>query len=141
LRRLLVCVLASVAVLACSEKAETIAPPLPPPPIDPRLESLAQGELALAIGANARQDIDPLALARQAGTLPACADFIFFFSWRTQDEKPVSFLGNRQGGEFDIARGASGEASVSGCILLQASNVGAQPVQGELRYIIARTRQ
>jgi hypothetical protein len=127
--------------MACSEGTATIEPRLAPPPIDPRLEALFQGELALDVAANARQNIDPLALARQAGTPPTCADFVFLFSWRTRDEKPVAFVGNRQGGEFDVAQGAKGEASVGGCILLQAANASSGPLQGELRYIIAQTRQ
>ena len=141
MRRGLKFLLVAVLVMACTDRTATIEPQLAPPPIDPRLEALFQGELTLDVAANARQDIDPLALARQAGTPPTCADFVFLFSWRTRGEKPVAFLGNRQGGEFDIAHGVKGEASVGGCILLQAANASSETLRGELRYIIAQTRR
>ena len=126
--------------ISCSSAAAPTVEPLAPPPIDPRLESLSQGEIELQAGARSAQDIDPLALARRAGTPPTCAEFVFLFSWRTSGSQELAFRGNRQGGQFDIGRGAQGQASISGCVLLQALNNSDRTVEGRLRYIVARPR-
>jgi hypothetical protein len=128
--------------LACGGgSSATPQPTLSPPPLDPRLVSLAQGTLALDVVAGGRQQIDPLALARQAvATPPTCAQFVFLFNWRTDTSGGVAFTGNRMGGVFDIAAGASGQASVSGCLLIEATSPSGVAVSGDLRYIIAEAR-
>jgi hypothetical protein len=123
---------------ACGGDDAPIQAPLSPPPLDPRLNPIGQGALALDVAASGRQAIDPLALASAAGEPPVCASFVFLFSWRTSSPNvEVAFVGNRQGMEFDIVRGSEGQASVGGCMLIEAVNSGGKAIKGDLRYIIA----
>ena len=148
MRAALAAILAAVMGLsiACSsgggaaENSTPVPPPLALPPLDPRLQSLGDGELELHITSGTRQRIDPLKLAAAFGTPPTCADFVFLFSWRTQDDRSIRFVGNRQGGEFDIQAGPTGQASVSGCIALEAVNDTGSVVDSEMRYIVAKPR-
>ena len=143
MRVLLLLVAVAALIAACSGNGDSKATPTPtlaPPPIDPRLASSGEGSVVLNVAAGARQAIDPLALARQAGTPPTCADFVFLFSFRS--DKPVSFVMNRQGGaDTVVSTKTDGQASVSGCILLEAVNEGSEAAKGELRYFIASTRR
>lgn len=131
-------------VLACSGGGNDAGPQptatLAPPPVDPRLDVMGRGDLTLTVAASSGQAIDPLALARALGTPPTCAEFVFLFSWRVREGPALHFQGNRQGGLFDIVSGTEGQASVSGCILLEAVNGGDEPAEGDLRYFIARMR-
>jgi hypothetical protein len=148
LRSLLILLLAATAALAiaCTTIDEdgpllpAAGPTLALPSLDAGLRSVGDGSLRMNVGAGSRQDIDPLDLAQQAGTPPACADFVFVFSWQVDGQGTLTFVGNRQGGEFDIASGSQGRSSSSGCILLQAQNSGGSTVRGEMRYIIASAR-
>ncbi len=137
----LLAVLAGLAT-ACSGGAASpsVPPPLALPPLDPQLQSFGEGALVFDITPSNSQTIDPLELAAEFGTPPPCSGFVFLFSWRTQNERSVSFAGNRQGGEFDIDSGPAGEASVSGCIALAAINDTSDPLEVEMRYIIAQPR-
>lgn len=138
---LILAVLAGLTV-ACSSGKEAAPVPtqLALPPLDPRLQSMGEGRLDIYITPNSKQKIDPLSLARQLGTPPTCADFVFLFSWRIADDQVVRYEGNRQGGAFDISTGASGDVSVGGCIAIDAVNEGHKVVIGEMRYIIAQVR-
>ncbi|HLF72362.1 MAG TPA: hypothetical protein VI759_09450, partial [Dehalococcoidia bacterium] len=110
---------------------------LAPPPLDPNLNAVGRGDLVLAVEPHARQQIDPLAIARANGTPPACADFVFLFTWRVRSGPPLKFVVSRQGGTDNVANGANGGASISGCTLLEAVNDGDAAVAGDLRYFIA----
>ena len=129
------------AAIACGGDAPEAMPTLSPPPISPQLQTRSQGSLTLDVAAGGRQAIDPLALARQFGEPPTCADYVFLFSWQTRQKEGISFVGTRQGGAFDIGSGQKGEASVSGCILLEAVNAGDGAVSGEMRYFVAEPRR
>jgi hypothetical protein len=139
---LVACCLLLALSLSCGDADAPAQPTLSPPPIDPRLNALAQGFVTLDVAANSRQPIDPLDLAMASGAPPDCASFVFLFTWQTSaSDRELSFVGNRQGGVFDIVRGSEGQASVSGCILLEAVNDGGSAVRGDLRYIIAEVRR
>ena len=114
-------------------------PTLVPPPLDPRLEALGRGTIALDVGPGGRQAIDPLSLALQAGEPPPCASFVFLFSWRVQEGREISFVGTIQGRTVDIDKRQTGRASV-GCMLVEAVNEGNDRLEGELHYVIARAR-
>jgi hypothetical protein len=136
--------LLAVLVLACGgggggSALPTSTPILVPPPLDPRLEALARGTVYLRVAPGSRQVIDPLALAREAGEAPPCASFVFLFSWRVQEGHEVKFIGRQQGNTVDIDRRQTGRASV-GCMLLEAVNEGNDALDGELHYVIARSR-
>lgn len=136
--RLLAAVLAAGLLAGCGGGGLEATPTLSPPPIDPRLDVLAQGAMALIIAAGETRVIDPFALARESGAMPAgCESLVFIFSWQSQRRREIVFRGRRAGGSFDVGRGASGRASVEGCILLEASGQGGSATSGELRYFIA----
>jgi hypothetical protein len=136
-----VVLVAASLFMACGGSSAAPEPTLAPPPLDPRLRALGQGELALSVDAGGEQAIDPLALARKAGEPPTCADFVFLFSWRVASPAMVKFVGNRMGGEFDVAQGAEGQASVSGCILLEVRNEGAKVATGSLMYFVTSVQR
>lgn len=135
------CLLLATAVPACGGSTAAPEPTLAPPPLDPRLRALGQGDLALKVAAGDKQAIDPLALARQAGEPPTCVDFVFLFSWRVGKPAVVKFVGNRMGGEFDVAQGPEGQASVGGCILLEVRNDGKDAASGSLYYFITSVQR
>jgi hypothetical protein len=127
---------------ACGDTDSPAQPTLSPPPLDPRLNPVGEGSIALDVSPNSRQSIDPLELAEAFGDPPVCASFVFLFTWRTNaTSQSLSFVGNRQGTEFDIVQGAQGEASVGGCMLIEAVNAGSGAVKGEFRYVIAEVRR
>jgi hypothetical protein len=128
--------------LACGDADAPVQPTLSPPPLDPRLTPVGEGSFALDISPNARQPIDPLELATAFGDPPVCASFVFLFTWRTSSSgQTLSFIGNRQGTEFDIVQGNQGQASVGGCMLIEAVNASGSAIKGEFRYIIAEAQR
>ncbi len=85
------------------------------------------------------QTIDPQALAAEAGTVPPCTRFVFLFSWQVDRAAGVRILGQQDESSFEVVSGASGNASIGGCVALEALNQGDEPVAGELRYFIAES--
>ena len=139
--RLLLAAAFAATFLACGgSSGAKLEPTLAPPPIDPQLQDVGRGELVLHVEAHSKQDIDPLALAREQGTPPACAQFVFLFSWRVTTGPPLKFISNRQGGTDNLGGGPTGQVSVGGCILLEAVNDGDAAADGDLRYFIATPR-
>ena len=126
---------------SCGGSAASPQATLAPPPIDPRLRAIGQGSVVLTVASGGRQGIDPVALARQAGAVPTCADFVFLFSWQVGQPQGIKFVATRTDATFDIAAGKAGQASVGGCVLLEAVNESKGAVSGSLRYFIAEARR
>jgi len=129
-------------LVACGGGSDAPAEPtLAPPPIDPRLRVLEAGAVRLEVAAGASQTVDAMALAAEAGVTSACGDIVFLFNWRVGRSQSLTFVGSLPDDRFDVARGREGQASVSGCILLDAVNEGSGAAKGDLRYFIAEVRR
>lgn len=114
--------------------------PLAPPPVSPNLIVHGQGNLALEVGSNATQSIDPATLASAAGSTAPCGKLVILVSWRTEDNKSLLFTSKVESGDVKVGEGADGVASISGCGIIGAKNDGGGSVTGELRYVVAETR-
>ena len=112
-----VAVVGAAWLVACGGSDAPPEPTLAPPPIDPRLRVL------------------------EAGVTSACGDIVFLFNWRVGRSQSLTFVGSLPDDRFDVARGREGQASVSGCILLDAVNEGSGAAKGDLRYFIAEVRR
>ena len=144
MRRPLVWALAVGAawLVACGGGSDApLEPTLAPPPIDPRLRVLEAGAVRLEVAAGASQTVDAMALAAEAGVTSACGDIVFLFNWRVGRSQSLTFVGSLPDDSFDVASGREGQASVSGCILLDAVNEGKSGAKGDLRYFIAEVRR
>ncbi len=98
-----------------------------------------RGSLALSIEPGQAQIIDTAALAAQAGTVPPCSRFVFLFSWQVDRPSGIRIVGDDGDGSFEVVSGASGEASIGGCVALEALNESDEIVVGELLYFIAES--
>ena len=130
-----------LSLVACGGSGRPAEPTLSPPPIDPRLRVLEQGAMTLDIGAGATETLDPAALALDAGLPLACGDVVFLFVWRVQQQETVEVAGRLTGDRFAIGEGRQGQASVNGCILLEAVNEAKSAVAVDLRFFIAEVRR
>ena len=129
-------------LVACGGGSDApLEPTLAPPPIDPRLRVLEAGAVRLEVAAGASQTVDAMALAAEAGVTSACGDIVFLFNWRVGRSQSLTFVGSLPDDQFDVASGREGQASVSGCILLDAVNEGKSGAKGDLRYFIAEVRR
>lgn len=129
--------------MACNSSGSAgVSPTVTLPPIDPRLTALGDGSLSFDVPPRQMLTFDPLTIAAERGLQPpACADFVFLIRWETKQSSGVKFAGVRQGTAFDIASGRSGEASFGGCIELQAVNESDSVVHGDMRFVVATSRQ
>lgn len=127
-------------VLACGGSPPPPEPTLAPPPIDPRLRVLRAGSLTLAVEGAASQALEPAAIARGAGLAQPCEGLTFLFVWRVQEERAVEVRGRQDGRSVAIGSGREGQASVDGCMLLEAVNPGKSSLTVDVRYYIAEVR-
>lgn len=127
-------------VLACGGSSPPPEPTLAPPPIDPRLRVLQAGSLTLAVEGAASQALDPAAIARGAGLSQPCEGLTFLFVWRVQEKREVEVRGRQDGRSIAIGSGREGQASVGGCMLLEAVNPGKSALTVDVRYYVAEVR-
>jgi hypothetical protein len=114
-----------------------------PEPIDPQIDEelteTARGELEAVIEPAAAYEIDPEALAAEAGNAPSCDNFQFDFSWQVTDPFPggeaLRWQMSREGAEVEIASGASGNQAI-GCNQLSAVNNGDATITVSIKYAI-----
>ncbi len=85
------------------------------------------------------QVIEPADLAAPTGTVPPCPSFVFLFSWQVDSVGGIRIIGTQDGASFEVVSGASGEASIGGCVSLELLNETDEIVVGELRYFIAES--
>jgi hypothetical protein len=116
----------------------------PPVPVDPELDEeltlVTEGELDAVIDAGGSYDIDPTALASEAGAEPDCANLQFDFSWQVTDPYPPDGVAlvwqlDREGNLVQVASGAAGNQAVP-CGALNAVNQGAGPITVAIKYLI-----
>lgn len=135
-------VLLAGVVLACGGSERALpTPTLSPPPLDPRLQVLAAGSVALNVAKAGSQIVDASSIASKAGLTQLCADLVFLFSWRAGQGQALRFVGAAANDEFNIGSGSAGQASISACIRLAVLNDGSRDVNGDLRYVIAQVRR
>ena len=85
------------------------------------------------------QVITPETLAAQTGTVPPCPRFVFLFSWQVDQAGGIRILGKQDAESFEVISGVSGQASIGGCVALEAVNDSDEILVGELRYFIAES--
>ena len=115
-----------------------------PKPVDPQLDEelteVARDELEAAIDPGGSYEINPEALAEDAGVTDACDNFQFDFSWQVTDPYPpdgvsLSWQFDNDSEQFEVASGPAGNQSV-GCGLLRAENRGEQTTVLAIKYAI-----
>ena len=110
------------------------------PELDEELTEITTGDLQVTIEPGGSYDIDPEAIAAEAGASDVCANFQFDFSWQITDPYPADgtslsweFEGER--GSFEVAKGPAGNQAV-GCGLLSAENQGGVAITVAMKYAI-----
>lgn len=120
---------------------ETGIPEPVEPELDEELTEIARGELEAVIDPGGSYEIDPEALAADAGASDPCANFQFDFSWQITDPYPpegtaLVWKFANDTSEFEVASGPAGNQSV-GCGLLRAENGAAATITVAIKYAMA----
>lgn len=137
LTRLAVPLLTALAV-ACGGSEKMPREPLAPPPVSPALTVHGQGAISLDIAASSSQQVDPRALAGDAGVTPDCSKTVLLLSWRTTDSRAIKVMATTARGEVTAGEGSEGVTSIPGCDTIRIQNDGNQAVKGEARYVLAQ---